>query len=698
MASDADRIRHLRDEIRRHDRLYYVLAAPEISDRQYDKLMAELEELEAGHPELVSADSPTRRVGGEPIEGFAKVTHRTPMLSISNTYTLNELREFDGRVARGLGEAEREYTVEPKIDGVAVSLRYEDGSLALAATRGDGRTGDDITANARTIRSIPLRLAGGGAPPEVLEVRGEVYWPREEFARFNAARAEAGQETFANPRNGAAGTLKQLDPKAVAERGLAFIAHGFGQVEPATRPDRSRRGPGLGSQLMEALRKWGVPTSPHAGPFGTIDDVCAVIEDWAARRYELAYEMDGMVVKVDSLAQRAQLGATSKYPRWCIAYKYEADRAETVLREVSFQVGRLGTITPVAHFNPVQLAGTTVSNASLHNFDQIARLDVRVGDTIFVEKAGEIIPQVVQVDASKRPGSAKRVKPPASCPACGAQAVRDEGGVYLRCPNPECPAQIKERLRFFAGRDQMDIGTLGPAVIEKLVDAGMVKHFADLYALKEGELVGMELSRHIDKKTGKTVIQRLQQKSTDNLLAAVEESKGRGLARLLAGLGIRHVGGRASELLAGHFGDVDSLAAADEEALAEVEEIGPVIAASVRQFFAGPQGREIVRRLKAAGVKMSADKGVGEGGELPLAGKTIVVTGTLEGYTRAEAEQVIKAAGGRAASSVSKKTDYVLAGEKPGSKADKARALGVPIINEQNFVVLLGGRRGPAGR
>ncbi len=744
MASDADRIQRLRDEIRRHDRLYYVQAAPEISDREYDKLMAELGELEARHPELVTADSPTQRVGGEPIEGFAKIAHPTPMLSINNTYTLDELREFDARVAKALGEAERKYTVEPKIDGVAVSLRYEGGSLVLAATRGDGRTGDDITANARTIRSIPLRLAGGGAaPPEVLEVRGEVYWPRDEFARFNAARAEAGQETFANPRNGAAGTLKQLDPKAVAERGLAFIAHGFGQVRFGGTGFKPV--PTLGSELMEALRRWGVPTSPHVRTCKTIDEACAVIDEWASRRYELAYEMDGMVVKVDSLAQRAELGATSKYPRWCIAYKYEAERAETVLREVSFQVGRLGTITPVAHFDPVQLAGTTVSNASLHNFDNIEHLqrrnlDLRIGDSILVEKAGEIIPQVVDVILPKRAKGTRHIAPPRSCPKCESELAWDSPRpdmrafrcvnpdcelryerrqlvelpktcrtrpskknlqgrgcddpveevdrlVELRCINPECPAQIKERLRFFAGRDQMDIEGLGPAVSDKLVDADTVEHFADLYALKEGDLIGMELSRHIDKKTGKTVIQRLQRKSTDNLLAGVADSKGRGLARLLAGLGIRHVGGRAAELLAGHFGDIDSLAAADEEGLAEVEEIGPEIAASVRQFFAGSKTREIIDRLKAAGVKMTVlARRDGRPG-LPLTGKTVVVTGTLGGYTRAEAQQAITAAGGRPASSVSDATAFVVAGENPGAKKiNDARKHGVEIIDETEFL------------
>ena len=673
MNSDVERIERLRREIGRHDYLYYVEAAPEISDREYDALFDELKRLEAEHPELVTPDSPTQRVGGRPVEGFARVSHDPPMLSIDNTYNLDELREFDARVAKALGDEPYRYIAEPKIDGVAASLRYADGLLTLAATRGDGRTGDDITANARTIRSIPLRLASGRGGesekiPRLLEVRGEIYWPKDAFAKFNAARAAAGEDTFANPRNGAAGTLKQLDPKAAAERSLAFIAHGFGAIEPP--PDVESA-----FEFIEMLKRWGVPASLHACLCDSVGGVCDFIEQWAEERYDLPYETDGVVVKVDSLAHRDALGATSRYPRWCIAYKYAAERAETVLREVSFQVGRLGTITPVAHFDPVQLAGTTVSNASLHNFDQIDRLDVRVGDTILVEKAGEIIPQVVQVVTANRPAGAKPVKPPVKCPACGGAVGRDEGGVYIRCTNPLCPAQLKERLRFFAGRNQMDIENLGPALIDQLIDKGLVRHFADLYSLSAGQLTGLE---------------RMGEKSAENLLAGIEVSKGRSLARLLAGLGIRHVGGRAAEMLARHFGDIDSLASADEDDLAAVEEIGPVIAVSVRQFFAGEQGREIIERLKSAGVKMSAEQAEAPAGGGALAGKTVVVTGTLGKYTRSEMKELIKRLGGRSASSVSKKTDFVLAGENPGSKVDKAKTLGVTIINEDEFGEMIG--------
>jgi DNA ligase (NAD+) len=677
--SDARRIEELRRQIRHHDWLYYVQAAPEISDRQYDALMEELRALEARNPKLRTPDSPTQRVGGQPLEGFAKVTHDPPMLSIDNTYSPQQVQEFHDRVVKALGAKKFHYLVDPKIDGVAVALRYRKGQLVQAATRGDGRTGDDITANARTIRSIPLALHGRekGYPQE-LEVRGEVYWPRKAFAAFNAARAEQGQETFANPRNGAAGTLKQLDSKVVAERKLAFLAHSFGEMSP--RPaDRA-------GELMKLLGGWGIPVSPHAKLCKDLAEVQAVIQDWMERRTEVDYETDGMVIKVDELNLRDQLGATSKYPRWCIAYKYEAQQAATRLKEVDFQVGRLGTITPTAHFEPVQLGGTTVSSATLHNFDQVERLDVRVGDTVLVEKAGEIIPQVVEV-VYERPRGRIPIKPPAKCPVCGGQTARDEGGVYLRCINAECPAQIRHRLEFFAGRDQMDIRNLGTELIDQLVTEGKVRHFADLYHLGPKDLVGMEIGRHT-RDDGRVIIARMQKKLADKLVKAIEASKSRGPARVLAGLGIRHVGGRVAEVLADHFGDIEAVAAASEEELMNVEEIGPVIAASIHEFFHSPAGRETIHRLKAAGVKMSAPKRAKAAG--PLAGKTVVVTGTLEKLSRSEAEAAIKAAGGRAASSVSKNTAFVVVGAEPGSKADKAAALGVEIIDESEFLRRLG--------
>jgi DNA ligase (NAD+) len=761
MSDDRQRIEELRRELRRHDRLYYVEAAPEISDRQYDLLMEELKALEAKHPEWVTPDSPTQRVGGEPIEGFATVEHPVPMLSIDNTYNEEQVREFDTRVRKALDGRPVAYLVDPKVDGVAVSLRYQAGKLALAATRGDGRRGDDITSNTRTIRAIPLSLEGEGIP-EALEVRGEVYWPRSAFSACNARRAEQGLETFANPRNGAAGTLKQLDPKVVAERGLAFWAHSLGEMSARIAP--------TASETMRRLAAWGVPANPHSVVCPDAEAVMVTIRQWAERRGEVDYDTDGMVVKVDDLALRDELGQTSKYPRWCIAYKYQADQAATVLRSVDFQVGRLGTITPVAHFDPVPLAGTTVSNATLHNFDQVARLDVRVGDTVVVEKAGEIIPQVVQVLHERRPADAKPIAPPERCPSCKEPVERDEGGVFVRCMNPECPAQLRERLRFFAGRNQMDIESLGPALIDEMVDKGLVKHFADLYGLTKEQLIGLELGRHT-RDDGKVVIQRVQDVLAGKLLAGIEESKARGLERVLAGLGIRHVGGTVAEQLAQAFDSLEELSAAEEKDIrraitrpsvvaerlhewlhdpanranvsgglfpgdplkeckikgldgtkkkailgklgtpgalldATVEELThamreedeSVIAASVYQFFHSEAGMGAARRLLQAGVKATADreakarKGAKKGG--PLMGMTAVVTGTLEHFTREAAEDAIKAAGGRPASSVSKKTDFVVVGVNPGSKAEKARALGVQIIDEAEFQRRLAGEGG----
>ena len=767
MSESAERIEELRDLIRRHDRLYYVEAAPEISDREYDRLLDELKALEADHPELVGPDSPTQRVGGEPIDGFQTVVHGSPMLSIDNTYSEAELREFDTRVRRGLGERALHYLVDPKIDGVAVSLTYEAGLLTRAATRGDGRQGDDITANARTIRSIPLRLTGGGWP-DVLEVRGEVYWPKSSFAAYNARRVEQGDDPFANPRNGAAGTLKQLDPKVVAERNLAFLAHGLGAAADRIA-DRA-------GEVMARLGRWGVPVNRHGRVCDDIGQALDVIHGWLDHRAEADYETDGMVVKLDELALRRELGQTSRAPRWCIAYKYEAERARTVLLSVDFQVGRLGTITPVAHLEPVQLAGTTVSNASLHNFDQVKRLDVRAGDTVLVEKAGEIIPQVVQVLHERRAADAAPIEPPARCPACAGPTVRDEGGVYLRCVNSECPAQLKERLRFFAARGQMDIENLGPAVVEQLVETGLVKHFADLYTLGPEQLIGLPLGESVAE-DGKTVVHRIQEKSADNLLRGIEASKHRGFARVLASIGIPLVGEYWAERLADRFGSMAELSAACEEDLRAVFDaeypkipaelhaflrtdggralverhgdaeltprllvrlglpsIGPKraellaasfdtpramaeaspddlcdamgmakpdwrIATSVYRFLQSERGGDAIRRLKEVGVEMtSAPAGAPEPGEQPLSGKTVVVTGALAQFSRSGAQEAIKAAGGRAASSVSKKTDFVVVGASPGSKADKARALGVEIIDEAEFVRRLGAGGGQGGR
>ena len=662
------RIATLRDEIGRHDHTYYVLAAPVISDREYDALFRELQDLERAFPDLIAPDSPTQRVGGRPLEQFNQIAHDVPMLSVDNTYNEADLREFDARVQKGLAGRPYAYVVDPKIDGVAVSLRYEDGTLALAATRGDGRTGDDITQNARTIRSIPLKLQAGtdlfaGPIPQILEIRGEVYWPLKSFETFNAKREAAGEPRFANPRNATAGTLKQLDARVVAERGLAFIAHGFGRIEPLDVPTYH--------ELFDRFKQWGIPVSPFARRIDTIDEVIKTIAVWDVKRNELDYATDGLVLKIDRLDQRQILGTTARSPRWCIAYKFAAERARTKLLSVRFQVGKLGTITPVANFEPVELAGTTVKSASLHNFDQIERLGVRIGDMIYVEKAGEIIPQVVGVDTAARKKTTRAIEPPAQCPECGSKTVRDENGVFLRCANPACPAQIKERLRYFCARDQMDIEGVGTSLVDQLVDSGLVHEFADLYRLtdRREELIALE---------------RMGEKSADNLIAAIETSKQKSLSRVLAALNIQHVGVNTAALLADHFNSMAALADATADALQEVEGVGPELAQSIRTFFESPAGQKTVKDLEAVGLKMTQPRKKTAGPQ-PFAGKTIVVTGTLENFSRKEIQDFIASLGGKATSSVSAKTDFVVAGADPGSKLNKATALGVEIIDENEF-------------
>jgi len=810
------RVARLREQIRKHDHAYYVLAAPTISDRQYDQLFEDLRELESKHPELVTRDSPTQRVGGAPIEGFKHVRHAQAMLSVDNTYDEAQLREFDRRVAKGLGSREYRYVVDPKVDGVAVALHYKNGLLERAVTRGDGKTGDDITQNVRTIRSVPLRLCASDVP-DVLEVRGEIVWPVEAFEEFNRRRVAEKKEPLANPRNGAAGTLKQLDPRNVAGRGLLFVAHGFGEIVPLT----ARRA----SDLFEQFRRWGIPTSPFCETADHIDEIIAQLSVWDSRRKELPYETDGLVIKVDALDQREALGATSRYPRWCIAYKFAAEQAESVLKGVDFQVGKLGTITPRAVMDPVQLSGTTVRHASLHNFDQVARLDVRIGDTVIVEKAGEIIPQVVRVVIEKRPKSATPIFPPTKCPVCRADVEKDEGGVYIRCINPSCPAQLKERLIHFAGRNQMDIEGAGQVVIETLVDKELVGDIAGLYGLTLESLEGLRLpdkelgTRAVDtmidsiKRAGKrdsyvvlsntkipgcdeaalralchamgtvqevanadrngirratgdcgtadavfaflnpssksdlerillglagkkrlhivglgkvrihsivesklvrrvadlfeleshrerlscmSVPNTLGRKSAESLLAGIKASKSQPLSRLLASLNIRHVGSSMAEVLAEAFGSMDEIAKSDEDALAQVDGVGPELARSIVRFFRSEEGVAILDRLKKAGVNMIQPKRsrLANG---PFDGLAIVVTGTLESMSRSEAERLIKTLGGRVAGSVSKKTDLVVFGEGAGSKLGKAKKLGVKVIDESEFLKQTGHLREDQG-
>jgi DNA ligase (NAD+) len=669
MPSSALRADELRRLIHYHNYKYYVEAQPEISDREYDRLVKELEKLEEAHPELVTPDSPTQRVGGQPIEGFVTVRHRQPMLSIDNTYNAQELHEFDRRIRKLLPGEAITYIVELKIDGMAISLTYENGLFTVGATRGDGERGDDVTHNLRTIRELPLRLRSD-QPPSLFEVRGEVYMTLEELARLNRERTAKGLEPFANPRNSAAGSLKLLDPRLCAQRHLRLFTYALGATEGIEVQTHL--------QALELLRRYGFPVNPHIQPCASIDEVIDCCNGWAQRRHELPYETDGMVIKVNDLGQHRRLGATSKAPRWVVAYKFEAEQALTRVLKIEVQVGKTGIVTPVAHLEPVQLAGTTVSRASLHNADEIARKDIRVGDRVLVEKAGEIIPYVVRSEPGARTGSEQVFHFPTQCPVCGAPVERAEGGAYYRCMGPGCPAQLKERLRFYAHRKAMDIEGLGTALIDQLVDTGLVRSIPDLYRLTLEPLVELE---------------RMGKKSAQNLLDGIQASKGRGLCRLLTGLGIRHVGDHMAQLLAGEFGNIDDLMNASAARLAQIEGVGPERAESIHRFFQSPAGRKTIEELRSLGLKLTEeiDRAASAAAGNPIAGKTFVVTGTLAHYSRDEIEALIQKLGGKATGSVSKKTDYVIAGEKAGSKLDKARQLGVRVLSEEEFEKFIAG-------
>jgi len=665
MSSDvAQQIERLREQIRYHDYKYYVEAAPEISDLEYDRLMERLKRLEAQHPELITPDSPTQRVGDQPVEGLAEVRHRVPMLSMDNTYSVEELKEYGRRTQKLLRGEPIEWVVELKIDGVAVSLLYENGLLVRGATRGNGVVGDDITHNIRTIRDIPLRLAGDQVP-RVLEVRGEVYMTNSDLVRLNQEQEKQGLPPFANTRNVTAGSIRQLDPRVCASRRLRFFAHGLGLAEGL--PAKTHM------ELLDCLRRYGLPVTPEVRCFPDFDAAVEYCEQLIERLHELDFEIDGLVLKVNRFDQRERLGATAKSPRWMIAYKFEKYEATTRVQQIRVQVGKTGAITPVADLEPVEIAGTIVSRASLHNADEIERKDVRVGDVVVVEKAGKIIPHVVRVEKHLRKKRLPKFKFPSRCPECGTQLVRDEGGVYIRCANLSCPAQLKERLRFYASRNAMDIEGLGDKLVDQLVEKRLVTCYGDLYRLKAEQLVELE---------------RMGKKSAENLLSQIEASKNRGLARLLNALSIRHVGARVAAVLAEHFRSIDELMAADVEQLAAINEIGPIIARSVYDFFHSPFGRETIEDLRKMGVKMES-AAPARRSRRPLEGKTVVVTGTLEKYSRDEINELIQRLGGRAASSVSSKTDFVVAGEKPGSKLQKARQLGVRVLSEQEFEELV---------
>ena len=712
MSKDLEqRVEQLRTQIRHHDQLYYQQAKPEISDQAYDALLHELAQLEAEHPELRTPDSPTQRIGGQPIAAFASVTHSVRMLSIDNTYSEEDVREFDVRIKKAMGKEAFAYTCEPKIDGVSLSLRYENGILVTAATRGDGTTGDDVTENAKTIRDIPLKLhiegsrgspprgvkgvmetsslfesavdtaatsvlepLGPSTPPPVLEVRGETFLSREQFLRINQQLEEAGQEPFVNPRNTTAGTLKQLDSRIVAARKLGFIPHGNGDIDGV-----------IGRGKIETYHDWfaylqklGFHTSEHFQCCMNIDEVIEYIHKFAAIRPKLPYDTDGVVIKIDRFDQRQALGQTSRAPRWCIAYKYQPEQAETELAEVIFQVGKTGTISPVAIFKPpVFISGTNVYRASLHNFDEIARKDIRLHDRVLVEKAGEVIPYVVGIVPAKRPANAAEIKRPTVCPSCGSTDLENDGG-FVRCQNPACPAQLAERLKFFAGRNQMDINELGEKVIEKLLAKGYVKSIPDLYRLSHEQLVDT-LKRAGTKKESNPV------KAAQNLCEGIAASKTRGLARLLAGLGVLHVGIRTAQIVAQHFGSLEKLRASSLEEIDALRDLGPVVAQSLYDFLHSATGQQTLDELTALGLT-TTQEAIKRSGPQPLAGQSIVVTGSLENYTRSQIKNEIERLGGTASESVSKNTSFVLVGADPGSKIDKAKKLGIEIIEEAEFL------------
>jgi DNA ligase (NAD+) len=668
----AKRIAELRQQIDHHNRLYYVEAKPEISDREFDKLLAELQQLENTHPELITPDSPTQRVGGQPIEGFVTVTHRVPMLSIDNTYDAGELREFDTRCRKALPGQSIDYVVEPKIDGVAISLTYEKGLLTVGATRGDGERGDDVTHNLRTMPDVPLRLHID-KPPPLVEVRGEVYMTRDELIRINRQREEEGEEPYANPRNLTAGTLKQLDPRESSKKKLRLFAYALGAAEGITLTTHL--------ELIAWLKHAGFPVNPYITHCPTIDDVLAQIEVWAKKRHELPYETDGLVIKVNNLAQREILGERSKSPRWMVAYKFAAEQALTRLHAIDVQVGKTGKLTPVARLDPVKLAGTTVSNATLHNAHEIRRKDIRIGDMVVVEKAGEIIPYVVRSEPDARTGQERVFEFPEKCPVCGGAVEPDEDQVFYYCTNAACPAQLKERLRYYATRGAMDIEGLGEAVIDQLVDTGLVSSIPDLYRLKLEQIVDLQL-------IGEKAQRRLGEKNGQALIDGLAASKERGLTRLLTGLGIRHVGEHVADLLAQRFGNMEALQNASIEELSQIEGIGPQRAATIHAFFQSAAGKKVIHELRQLGIKMTEKRRQAPAGG--LSGKTVVVTGTMEKYSRDEMEALIKQLGGKPAGSVSKKTDFVVAGEKAGSKLEKAKTLGVKILSEDEFLAMVG--------
>ncbi len=666
------RVNELRDLVRHHEERYYVHNAPEVSDEEFDRLLHELERLEAEHPDLVTPDSPTQRVGGRPVESFPTVEHLVPMLSLDNAYSDQELRAFDDRVRRGagLGDAAAGYVVELKIDGLSIALTYVDGRLVRGATRGDGVRGEDVTANVRTIRAIPLALRNG--PPGRIEVRGEVYLPRTSFDRMNRDREKTGEAVFMNPRNAAAGTMRNLDPALVAKRGLSAFTYQVVTERTDARDLDSQ------ARTLEAMRGWTLPVEPHWRRCRGIDEVAAFCTEWADRRRTLDFDTDGVVVKVDDLALRDRLGATAKFPRWATAFKFPAEQAHTRLLKIDVNVGRTGAVTPFAVLEPVFVAGSTVSMATLHNAEDIARKDIRAGDTVIIEKAGDVIPKVVAPILSLRPADAVPFMMPTTCPVCGSTLHRDAEEVVWRCENLSCPARIRRSLEHFASRSAMNIDGLGEALVDQLVSKEIVRDYADIYHLTADRLAALD---------------RMGERSAANVIAQIARSKANDLSRLLYAVGIRHVGEKAAATLARHFRTVTRVMNANVDELQSAPEIGPVVADSVRAFAAEPRNRDLIERLAAAGVNMSTslpEPAAAPAG--PLTGKTVVVTGTLATMTRDQATDALERLGAKVAGSVSAKTTFLVAGSDAGSKLEKARKLGVEVLDEDAFRALIMGK------
>jgi DNA ligase (NAD+) len=670
----AQRVDELRQEIRRHEELYYVQAAPEISDADFDKLMNELKALESAHPELLTPDSPTQRVGGRPAEGFAQVEHLQPMLSLDNAYNEEELRAFDERVRRGLSlDHSPAYVAELKIDGLSMALTYENGRLVRGATRGDGVRGEEVTQNVRTVRAIPLSLKGG--PKGRIEIRGEVYLPKKNFERINKEQEDAGEPLYANPRNTAAGTMRNLDPALVAKRGLSAWMY---QLVGESLVGESKDSPlqiESHAEMLRDLAKWGLPVEPHWKKCDGIDAVVEFCEGWRDKRGSLAFETDGVVIKLNDPALRDKLGYTSKFPRWATAFKFPAEQKIAMLHRIEINIGRTGAATPFAMLEPTVVSGSTVSMATLHNPDDIIRKDIRPGELVIIEKAGDVIPRVV---GPANPGAANRPDPwvmPTTCPVCGSELQKPEDEAVWRCENSSCPSKLRRGLEHFASRGAMNIEGMGESLIWQLCDKGLIKSYADIYSLDAATVEGLE---------------RMGKKSAAKLLAEIDKSKSNDVWRLLYGLGIRHVGERGAQVLADHFGSVDAIENATLEQLESVREIGPVLAASVRSFFDQPANRELIVAFRNAGVKLIGEPKRAPAGPQPLAGKTYVITGELSGMSREEAQATLEALGAKVTGSVSKKTTALIVGSEPGaSKSEKAQALGVPTLDENGFRELI---------